>query len=118
MASDSTWANPSPAMLAAGKDEELAAYLAATAGDPPPDEHAGMWIDPDTGPPMGEDFWLGQLPHEQLEEVLAGRAAAMPPPVPVPVLDDITDHGSTSHGSADHNSAGHGSADCGGPWFG
>jgi hypothetical protein len=87
-----------PVTPAAGQDEDLAAYLAATADDQPPDEDAWMWIDPDGGPPMGEDFWLGQLAHEQLAEVLAERAATVDPPVVLPFLDDVTDRDSTGSG--------------------
>src|SRR5579872_7394606 len=70
-------------------------------GDAEPlDEDAAYAVDPDCGPPVGGDFWLGQLPGPVLEQVLAGRAAAAgPPPVP-PFPDQVTGHDGTGPGWA------------------
>jgi hypothetical protein len=99
---------PSPILLTAVQEAEqdqiLAACLAAAA-DEPPDEHAAMWVDPDTGPPMGADFELGQLPQD-LDELLAEQAATDSPPLPVPFLDDVTDHDGTGPGGPGFASGG------------
>jgi hypothetical protein len=94
--------------LTAGQQAEqeqiLADHLAVTAGDEPPDEHMGMWVDPDTGPPMGAEFWLGQLPGELAEET--GPADCGPPPLVLPFLDDVTDHDGTGPGGPGFASGG------------
>ncbi|MGH3155809.1 MAG: hypothetical protein ACRDNF_04420, partial [Streptosporangiaceae bacterium] len=101
---------PGPVPLTAGQQAEqdrvLEGYLAATAADEPPDERAGMWVDPDTGPPMGAGFWLGQLPDELLAAALGGQAAAAEPLLRVPVLDDVTGHDGTGPGGPGFGSGG------------
>src|SRR5580658_4139215 len=93
---------PGPVWLTAGQeagqDQFLDGYLAATAADEPPDEQAGMWVDPDTGPPMGAAFGLGQLPQELLADALAGQPVSGPPPVAVPFLEDVAGHDGSGPG--------------------
>lgn len=84
----------------AEQDQIVAALVAFGAGDEPPDVNAGMWVDPESGPPMGKDFWLGQLPHELLEDVLAERDVTADPPVKVPFLDDVTDRSAAGAGGS------------------
>jgi hypothetical protein len=82
--------------LPAGLDDDLDAYIAATAGDEPPSDDAAFLVDPEAGPPMGEDFWLGQLSQEELEEMLAERAVTDPPLLDLPL--DVIGHDGTGLG--------------------
>jgi Domain of unknown function (DUF222) len=90
-------------MPLAWQDDEIAAFLAATAGDEPPDEEAAFVVDPETGPPVGADFWLGQLPQPVLEEVLAARAeqaarTADPAPRVTPFPEGVIEHDGSGPG--------------------
>src|ERR1700733_2688001 len=84
--------------LARQEEEEFAAYLVATAGDGPPDEHAELWLDPDTGPPVPAGIRLGQAPQPPPADIRAGRAEELPPPVAPEHWAEVMDHDGSGPG--------------------
>jgi hypothetical protein len=79
----------------ARQDEEMSAYLAATANDQPPREDAELWTDPETGPPLDADTWLGQIDQEESQEEPVKRAADSPR---VESWADVSEHDGTGPG--------------------
>src|SRR5579875_76402 len=65
------------------QEEELAAYLAATAGDEAPGEDAGLWADPDIEP----------VPQEEEASTVAGERLAG-----AAVLGELIDHDGSGPG--------------------
>jgi hypothetical protein len=83
----------------AGQEEDLTAYIAATAGDEAPDEDAAVWAGLDSPPPLDVDSWLEQLDDDQPEEGTAARAATVHPPSAVAAdWDDVADHDGSGPG--------------------
>jgi hypothetical protein len=83
----------------AGQEEDLTAYIAATAGDEAPDEDAAVWAGLDSPPPLDVDSWLEQLDDDQPEEETTARAATVHPPSAVAAdWDDVADHDGSGPG--------------------
>jgi hypothetical protein len=83
----------------AGQEEDLTAYIAATAGDEAPDEDAAVWARLDSPPPLDVDSWLEQLDDDQPEEETTARAATVHPPSAVAAdWDDVADHDGSGPG--------------------
>ena len=74
--SDSYPAAPSEEEMAE-QEAILAEEIAAGVFEPPPwDEIDRMVVDPDTGPPEGDDWWLGALATPARDAILDAREAA------------------------------------------
>jgi hypothetical protein len=78
----------------------LAEELAVRTFELPEDEFAGLWADPDCGPPGGADARLADLPIPVLEEVLAARAAAAGRVIEGPFPAGVAGHDGTGPGGA------------------
>jgi hypothetical protein len=84
----------------ARQEEEFAAYLAATAGEGPPDEHTEMWLDPGAGPPLNAGFRLSEAPQPPSADTRAGGTGTgeLPPPVAPERGAEVMDHDGSGPG--------------------
>jgi hypothetical protein len=94
---DEEWSYPGEPVGAelARHEEDLAAYIAATAGDEPPWEDPELWEDPDTGPSANEDSPSDQgsrsIPTQAQDRAAAGTPLMADP-------GELTDHDGSGPG--------------------
>ena len=73
---DGPAASPGTPDEIAGLEATVADEIAAGVFGPPPDELADLLPDPDCGPPVGADAWLGELASPVRDAVLCAGPAA------------------------------------------